>query len=165
MYGLGKLAYAVAFNIMEAIAEYTPAELATIGVPEEDAKLTFNGAVWHVDHRRRVENTLDALVFGTLDVMGLDRIRIPAEMIAAVVATFVGPGNRATACRWLASRKSTGAPVQEMIARGVEAHTADHVSADQLFALVLALSDTEQSSLARASYAQRLHIAGTDLNA
>lgn len=145
-----------AIGTMKAIADYTSADFSVLGITEDDFQLTYAPAPWKREHRRRVTQTLDALLFGTLDQMGLPRIAVPAEYVAAVIATFVAPCNRMVSCLWLAEQRATGARAMDLAAAGMEGAYVDPVSASQLFALVISLSDTDRSTEVRANFKSRM---------
>lgn len=110
-----------------------------LGILDTEIKLACGRAPWIGADRGRITNTLNALTFGVLDVVGLPRIEVPMEFNAAIIATFVHPGNMAIACRWL----ETGAPTADVIAGG----TIEPVTANQLFALVCQLANEGQAGL------------------
>lgn len=158
-----KLAYEAALATMSSIADYTSADFDTLGISYQDFNLVYGNTQWTRDQRRRVTQTLDALLFGTLDVIGLPRIAVPAEYVAAVISSFVAPANRQIACIWLAEQRATGPRAIDLAAAGVEALHVDPVSASQLFALVILLSENDRSSEVRQSFAQRMDKRTADL--
>ena len=74
---------------------------------------------------------------------------VPAEYVGAVIAATVNPANQMLACVWLSAERSTGAGALEMSARGESNPSYDQASAEQLFAIVAALQDTEDSNEVR----------------
>lgn len=150
------LNYEASVGVMRAIAAYTSADFDALGIAPNDFSLTYDAIPWTRDNRRRVMSVLDALMFGTLDVMGLPRISVPAEFAAAIISTFVAPMNRMVACIWMAEAGIGGSRAMDMAAAGINAGEVDPASAHQLFALVVLLSDTDVSSGVRQQYAARM---------
>jgi len=151
-----KLSFAVAHSVMTSIASYTAADFHSLGITPEDYKLTNGNTQWVREHRRRVTQTLDALIFGTIDALGLGRFQVPTEYVAPIIATFVAPGNRMVACIWLAEQGTTGARAADLSVAGQVASTVDKSTPSQLFALVCELSQTEASSSVRKQFEQRM---------
>lgn len=149
---MAKLEYHTALQVMKTIGDYTSADFDTLGITPEAFKLTAENNIWMLPHRPVVEKTLEALLFGTTDLLGIGRIQIPAEMVAAVISFYVAPANRRTACRWLKERRMAGAPADDLAA----GRTVDDVSEPQLFALVLQLCSHEPTQQARQNWAMRI---------
>lgn len=150
------LNYSAALATMQAISEYTSADFEQLGILPADYKLAASDKPWIRDNRRKVVTVLDALLFGTLDVMGLPRIAVPSEYVAAIVSTFVAPSNRMTACLWLAEQRMTGAKAMDLASRGAEAAETDPTAGSQLFALVCLLSDNDSSNEVRQKYLAKM---------
>lgn len=148
--------YETAYGTMKAIADYGAADFDTLGITPEQFHMTYAPVMWQNTQRRAVTGCLDALLFGTTDKLGLPRISLPAEFIAAVIATFVAPCNRQVACHWMAEQRATGARAIDLSSRGIEATAADPVAASQLFALVCQLSETDRASQVRQTFAKRI---------
>lgn len=146
------LSFAAALGTMNAIAEYTSADFDALGIQAPDFALTYEAVTWSRDNRRRVMATLDALLFGTLDVLGLARIQVPAEFAAAVIATFVAPQNRLIACKWMEEHGNIGASAHAAAGASVDTSTAK-----ELFDLVICLSETDDSSRVRQQYRARMN--------
>ena len=104
----------------------------TLGITEGDFDFVCGDVPWTVRDRGRVRNVLDALCHGTVDVMGIPRIRVPAEFRAATLVTFVDPVNLMPACIWCESD-----PAAEDLADG---GSMDTVSGERLFGLVVMLA-------------------------
>lgn len=84
---------------------------------------------WASSDRMVVRQTFDALVFQSLDDLGLPRLALPVEYVAAAIVVFVHPVNYLVACTWSESHGST----TDEMAQGGE---YDQFSARQLFAIV-----------------------------
>lgn len=156
------LSYATAHAVMIAIHDYTSPDFDALGITQQDFLLAAGEAPWTRQHIPRVMKTLNALIYGTLEVLAMPKIVVPAEYVAAIVSTFVAPGNRMVACVWLAQEHKTGASALELGARADSAASISPTSADQLFALVIQLSDTDQSLAARREFTRKLGIAVND---
>lgn len=150
------LSYATAVSLLRNIERYTPADYEILGVTQEHFELLAQPQLWDLTQKAIVVRTLQALIFGTLNIMGISKIVVPAEFLAAHVATIIAPENRMLACVWLSAERSVGPSALELSARQESPTTYDPASADHLFALVCQLSDHEENSFARARYKQRL---------
>lgn len=152
------LNYEAALSTMKVIADYTSADFDSLGILPQDFKMVFEDKPWIRDNRRKVMQTLDALLFGTADVMGLPRIVLPAEFIAGVISTFVAPCNRQVACIWMAEQRATGAKASDLANLGTEAAAeADPCTGQQLFSLIVQLSESSASSEVRQRYFDRMN--------
>lgn len=109
------LNYKVAAAVMKRVRDYSKTDLATIGIDEDDLMLLASDKLWTVQNRRQVLNTLDALMYGTTDALGLARPRIPAEMQAAFVASYVEPVNRLVACIWMSEQRMTNGAAADYV--------------------------------------------------
>lgn len=152
------LSFATAYATMKIIDQYTSADFDSLGITDTQFKLVNGNQAWRRDQLNNVMRTLNALIFGTLEVMAIPKIVVPAEYVAAIVATLVAPCNRMTACVWLSQERQTGVGALELSARGEQSATLQPASASQLFALVLELSNNEASSEARKNFMRRLGI-------
>lgn len=150
-----KLSFAQAHAVMKIVADYTSADFGTLGITPEDYAMTCSNVLWLNQHRNRVERVLEALLYGTTDLLGIGRIVLPSEYVAAVIATFIAPANRSTACKWMSERKIAGASANALSA-DAGGTQADMTSHQQLFALVIALSETDASSEARQRFVDRI---------
>lgn len=149
------LNYEAAKAVMTSIAQYLEADFDQLGVSPDDFKLTYQPVIWRSEHRIRVIRTLEALMFGTAGMLGLARIKLPAEFIAAIVATFVAPCNRRLATMYL-DDVGTGGRAEDMAA-GL---TFEAVGPERLFALVVLLSQ-EDNTKVRQDFATRIGYAVT----
>lgn len=95
-----------------------------------------------------------ALTQGAAHQLGLPPFDMPAEWVAAVIATFVHPSNVYAACHYLASSGMVG--VEEM---GRPMSKPEAVLPQRLFALVLQLVASPQRSSARAMFEKKTGIA------
>ena len=84
--------------------------------------------------RARIENTINDLVYGALDLQGLPRITVSAEHLAAIISFFVNPVNFMVACVWCERKEKLAS--HEDIVDGKPEVECDHISASQLYALV-----------------------------
>lgn len=150
------LSYATARAMLRTIEQYTPADFDTLGITEENFETTASQQPWRREQRTIIIRTLNAILFGSLEIMAIPKLIVPAEFVAAHVATIVAPANRMVACVWLAQERQTGVGALELAARQVTPSQYDPCSADHLFALVCLLSDTEESNFARDRFRTRL---------
>ena len=128
--------------------------LASFGITDDLWKLTTGSAPWTGVDRPRVTRVLDALVYGSIDLAGLPRFRVPAEYIAAIMVTFVSANNLMLACAW---RERT----QDADALSNEGYASDSVTSHQLFSLCVRLCDesSPQVSAAQAEFEKKVGVA------
>lgn len=153
------LSYETALATLKVIDRYVAADFDTLGIREQDFELASGAKPYVRQDLPVVMRVLNALTFGSLEVMGMPKITVPAEYQAAIIAAFVAPANRMAACVWLSQERQTGAGALEMSARNQTTSQLDPASADQLFALVVALSETSASTEARLNFRNRLGLA------
>lgn len=145
--------YSVARGNMSFIARQAKqGHLDNIGVSMDDFRKVSNDSVWLGVDRMRVKNTLEALMSGTLVVIGMQPFQATAEWVAAAIAMFVSPINAHTACRWL-ERPATA----EDLGRGLEEPPT--CTASQLFALVQQLVADSDNSSAKCLFEKNTSIA------
>lgn len=127
--------------------------LQSLNLLPEDLALVEQDMSWQNVERNQVTRTLDILMHGTTDALGLPRIEIPAEYIAAAIVMFVHPCNLLVACRWMEAGYSTvdalGNPTSATSNTSV-------VSSQQLFALVLQLANDVDLPSIRAQFEYRV---------
>lgn len=127
-YPTGNVDYLVSKNCMKLIADGSAVDaFEALGISDEDFRLATSNVPFIAADRPRVVAVLNALCHGTLDVTGLPRIEVPMEYLAAIISTFVNPGNIMIACRWV----EIGNVAEDIAAGG----TIEPCNARQLFAL------------------------------
>jgi hypothetical protein len=82
-----------------------PSVLASAGISQAHLDLLKSETPWTNDKRVTVRQTLDTLVYGLCDLSGLARVDVPAQIVAAVVATIVTPANWFAVSQWLSGIK------------------------------------------------------------
>lgn len=150
------LSVAAAIGCMQQIGSYTSADLSTLSITKSQYNLVHGSKPWARDHRRSVVQTLDALIYGAADVMGLQKITLPAEYVAAVIATFVAPVNLHVACHWVAEHKASGAAAADLAQLNQKSQRVDPVSAMQLIGLVTLLNAEDAATIAHQMFTERL---------
>lgn len=112
--------------------------LETLGILSDDLNLVMGDIPWQANQRTGVTRTIDALMFGTMDLLGLPRFMIPAEYVAAAIVMFVRPTNLLVACRWM----EAGQPTVDGLGNPTSSSAnQDPVDSTQLFSLCLQLVD------------------------
>ena len=104
-----------------------------LGVPRPDLEMLVGPEIWGNHERHRVRRAMDSVMYGSLDVLGIQRFMLSAEFIAAWIALVVHPTNHLIACAWYHGAQTAeallGEPEMIPIAEGVRS--------DQLLALVV----------------------------
>ena len=106
------------------------ATLSSLGVSEADVRVVQGRAPWAASERARITRTLDTLVYGAMDLMGIPRFPVSAEHGAAAIYLYVDGANTMAACRWLADAKSA----EELM--GESGLETERVTPSKLLALV-----------------------------
>lgn len=146
MYNKTVVSLEVTKNCMRLIRDGLASDaFEALGISRADFELCCSSHPYIGADRPRITQVLNALTHGTLDVVGLPRIEVPAEFRAAVIACFVHAGNLAVACRWLESGFTAG----DISAGG----DVEPVTARQLFALCVQMVD--DGSTAQAAWRKR----------
>lgn len=106
-----------------------------LGISPEDLKLVTGSIPWIITDRQSVRRTLDMLIHGLVDSLGLPRFELPAEYVAAVISVFVCPCNYFAACSWIPGSVSN----EDLVAgtRGEPLEGFEKVTPSQLFALLI----------------------------
>lgn len=101
-------------------------------VDKERFELLMSPGPWTTIDRSDVRVAFDAILFGTLDSMGLPRFTLPCEYVAAAIAKFVSPVNVMTMCSW---SEHHGTSADDMSV-AQSSTIIEPVTARQLFAFV-----------------------------
>ena len=132
----GKVSYEMLIGSMRVIADgINMNSLEAQGLSRQEFKFVSSKQPWVGSDRVKVQRILSALLQGTLDVIGLPRMQLPAEYAASVINFFVHPCNYMTACVWCERVYSS-----ESILDNQE--LKEDYSPDELFALVLIAQKT-----------------------
>ena len=146
------MAFSSSFVTVQSSAVSLPS-----GVNDAEMRLCRGDAPWIGTDRPSIVRTLESLLYGSLDVLGLPRIRIPAEYVASVLVTVVKPLNIALACSWM--QREGSAALEALVTSAEVGGNIEPVSAERLFALCCELYDTTVRSEASASFDRRMDIA------
>lgn len=151
-----KLSLAVARGAMINLCKSTSHNvIEEIGLLYGDFEKVRGNEPWMSQDRNAVTKTLDALCYSTLYCLGLPKIELPAEYIAAVIATFCKPVNYMVACRWIEGHQAASD-----LARSETAGQVIH--AQQLFALVCMMESNGEMNEAKAAFESKLDYAIKD---
>lgn len=154
----------IAVALFSRIDEYTVGDFAALGINKQDFEKLNSEAPWRRDEIRNVMRTMNAIMYGVCEIMGVPKLTLPAEYVGAVVAAVVAPANQLIACIWLSAEHKTGAGAIEMSARGETNPSYDQVTGEQLFAIVAALQDTEDSAEVRTRFRQKFGLRISEAN-
>lgn len=108
------------------------ANLQNFGLNESDFDVLTQDTPWVAQQREQVRRTIDCIIHGLMDIVGVPRFEVPAEYIAAVLSTFVSGANMLIACRYM-----EGGSRAEELAVGND--NGERVKPQQLFALICQL--------------------------
>lgn len=146
--------YPAARNALELVCRGGCDAVASFGISKDDFRLVTGNGIWLASDRERVRRVLENLLFGSMDLMGLQRITAPAEYIAAVLVVFVAPVNLMPACRFFEHSR----PADDL-ALGPQSQQTEMVTAHQLFALCVDLVDPAAIPAAAAAFEKRVGLA------
>lgn len=125
----------VALGCMQAVKKGgANADLAALGMTAAEIELLTSDNVWMGTDRQTVMRCLESTIFGTADVLGLPRIEISAEFLAAHIYMYVSPVNYMAACSW----SGRTASVDKSSSREF-----DPVTASELHAYLVRLCDAD----------------------
>jgi hypothetical protein len=79
---------------------------SAMNVTEQNLKLISRNTLWQNNEKHVVMRTLQSLMSGTLDHLGLTGFPISAEYIAAALCVWVHPCNLQIACAWFGKHLS-----------------------------------------------------------
>lgn len=147
---MSTLSYTTAVGALKVIANQQNVEVARdLGCTDEDWELLVNPMPWDGRARRTVKRLLEQIFFGTLEVLALPRIDIPAEYAAACIALFVAPVNYFPACSWIGNFHRADELGNFDGSHNNPIDGLERVSARQLFSLVCQInSGRELKSIA-----------------
>lgn len=148
-----------ALATLAVIDQYLPKDFDTLGITQEEFEHLSGPTAFLRPHMPGLVRTMNALIFGTLEVMTLPKLIVPAEYVAAVISAVVHPANVMAMCVIMATERQTGVGAMELAARNSQSTTVDHTSADQLFALCCILNNTATANAARNSLRKQLGLA------
>ena len=141
--------FEIARGALHLLGEMSFTEIwKTQGITQEEYDVCRGAAPWLAEQRQSMRRVLDAFAVGTMDLTGTPRFELPAEYLAAVVATYVHPNNMMAACRVFETTRSA----QELAGATVDAGMVDPA---QLFALVCAIHDSEACEAIRHSFEKK----------
>lgn len=117
-------------------------DLSAFNIHESQYKVLTQDGPWIAGDRAMVTATLEAMMFGLMDQIGVQRFNPPAEYIAAVLATFVKPVNMWLACRYMEGPRSA-----EDMATG-RVRESEPIRAEHLFAFIVLIEGGSQTAKA-----------------
>lgn len=127
------VSYKIARGAMRLLAEGTgSADFGAFNLTDEDYALFTGENSWLRPDRPKICQIMDAILWGTMDIIGVPRFPVSAEYLAAAIAVFVSPTNIMPATEWLSQKPVNAAILEDADQLGVEACTPG-----QLFGLVL----------------------------
>lgn len=80
--------------------------ISSFGCTQKEWELVTGKRVWVGTERNIVSRTLDSLLHGFVDSLGIPRFELPSEYVATIIALFVSPCNFFGACNYLGSHIS-----------------------------------------------------------
>jgi len=129
---MAKVRLEVAFGAMSMLAAGTASSnFSHMGMSDDDYDLFTGSGVWQRQDQGSIESISSNIITGVMDMVGIQRIEVSAEYIAAVIAMFVHPVNYFTACSWLARNYSN-----EDLASGNSQLSIERVTPGVVYALV-----------------------------
>ena len=144
------LTLAIAMGALKMLVEGAAATArAGLGVGEEDLRLVRGNAPWAGQERARVTRTIETLVFGAIDSIGIARFPVSAEYMGAAIFVFVAPANAMVASRWMSESRSAEDLMGDA---GLE---KELVTPEKLFALVAALHSDDGAALIRDTFEKK----------
>lgn len=113
--------------------------LQTLGITQTAFEVLSGPIPWVGGQLHSNRQTLDTLIYGSLEIGGIDRFPLPAEFIAANIAHYISPCNIMQACKMVEGPRS-------MVDLATENIEAERMSASQLFAIVMQIKTIDMSN-------------------
>ena len=113
-----------------------------IDVDPERYEIVTQKAPWLAPQRHVARSGLESLCHATVELLGLPRVEIPAEYVAAVIAVFVDPVNYMVACSWFEGQLPSA---NDMVTKDDPPAGMEHLKAHQLFGMVLIIAGNTNS--------------------
>lgn len=118
-------------------------QVKAIGInPQEWDRLT-GSKPWAACERPVIERLIKHLIFGMLDMMGVSRFMVPAELVAAIAVSYVKPCNYWTFAAWCGSHARAEDLGNYDGSRIGSIEGLEKVTSSQLFALICELKSDE----------------------
>ncbi len=124
--------------------------IEALGIQPEELHLVCGDIPWKGAERTLVTRTLDALMFGTMDLLALPRFKVPVEYVAAAITMFVRPTNMMVACQWMETGNPSANDMSGNISSNMEA-----CQATTLFSLVCLLANDAVVASCRTQFEKR----------
>lgn len=141
---------------MQALADgAATGSLENLEILPQHIRLVTGRTSWKSNERTIVARTLDALMFGTMELVGLPRFEVPAEYVAAVISMFVHPSNLQIACRWMETGRQTAEALGNPTSASINTEPVD---ARQLFSLCLQMHNDGQIAQCLSQFEERTAI-------
>lgn len=110
------------------------------GILVEDLELVTSHRVFtNINHRRRIRQTLESIMYGGLDAVGLSRFELPAEYIASWICVLVQPHNQMAACGFFDRARQ----VDQLRLSPEDSQTYESISPQRLFALCVEIGSAD----------------------
>ena len=137
-------------------------ELPIGHILDSDWILLTSAQPWIGSRRPRVTKLLDDLLQGSLELLGLPRITVSAEHIAAIVAFFVHPANFPVAASWM--EREVRPAAHEDIAIATPEGEMNRVESSQLLTLIYECYGHESFEAFRVRWEAKTAHAANSLN-
>lgn len=136
-------------GIIRNLDRFLPGGYDQLGIKQEDIEVLKQNFNWDRTQLNTVMRTMNSILFGALEMMGVPKIIVPSEYVAAVIATIPDPCNMMALCIWMSQERQTGVGALELAARQSTPSQYDPTSADILFAQVCEVLSHEATTHTR----------------
>lgn len=140
--------FAIAQALYNDVDKYTVSDFDALGVTDRDFEITTGQTPWNRAQIPTVMRTIQALCYGTCEVLGTTKIELPTEYVAMIIATFVNPANYRTACAWMEQEQRQHFAASDL-ADTDSVHELKPTSARKCFALICMLKEQGSNTAAR----------------
>ena len=132
--------------------------IAMVGLKKKDWEILTGSKMWVGTDRAMVTKSLQTLVHGFIDTMGLPRINVPAEFVATAITIFVAPCNYYSACMFLGSYYS-GSSLSALYNQDADTEGLEKVAPEKLFALCCDIAGSSIIDDAAGEFSRKSQIA------
>jgi len=118
-------------------------QIKAIGINDQEWKQLTGGAPWKGKERPVIERLIKHLIFGMLDLQGLPRFEVPAELIAGIGITFIRANNWWAFASWVGGFADATQLGNYDGSRVGSIEGLEKCTPSQIFALMLELNSNE----------------------
>lgn len=134
-------------------------QIKAIGINSQEWDRLTGSKPWAAKERPVIERLIKHLIFGMLDMMGVGRFEVPAELVAAIGVSYISPCNYWAFAGWTGSHARAEELGNYDGSRIGPIEGLEKVTQSQLFALICELKSDEHSQLLIRRFSDKTELA------